>query len=93
MSNLKISTRLSLLIGMMSLLLLIVGGIGLVGISRANDAVQSVYLDRTVPTGQIAEIQRLLLRNRLAVAFLFTFIGTLFGSMFRLRDNGLVLRF
>ncbi len=67
MSNLKISTRLALMIGILSLLLLGVGGIGLFGISRTNDGLERVYKDRTVPAGQVAEIQALLLRNRLAI--------------------------
>jgi methyl-accepting chemotaxis protein len=68
MNNLKISTRVMLLIGILSLLLAGIGGIGLFGISRTNDAVRSVYEERTVPTGQVAEIQQLLLRNRLLIA-------------------------
>jgi len=66
--NLKISVRLTILIGILSLLLIAIGSIGLLGISRSNDALQTVYEDRTVPMGQIAEIQRQLLRNRLAIA-------------------------
>ena len=68
MSNLKISTRLLILIGLLSALLIAIGSIGLFGISKTNDALRSVYEDRTVHTGQIAQIQRLLLRNRLAIA-------------------------
>ena len=68
MNNLKISTRLAIMIGITSLLLVAIGAIGLFGIVRANDALKSVYEDRTVPMGQIAEVQRQLLRNRLAVA-------------------------
>ena len=43
------------------------GAIGLSGISKANDALKSVYENRLIPTGEIADIQRMLLRNRLAV--------------------------
>jgi methyl-accepting chemotaxis protein-1 (serine sensor receptor) len=68
MNKLDISTRLMLMIGVLSLLLVAIGGIGLFGIARSNAALQTVYEDRTVPMGQIAEIQRLLLRNRLAIA-------------------------
>ena len=68
MNNLKISTRLMLLISLMSLLLLCIGSIGLYGIAKTNDALQSVYEDRTVPMGQVADIQRMLLRNRLLIA-------------------------
>ena len=67
MNNLKISTRLVSLIGLLSLLLILIGGIGLFGISKSNAALQTVYEDRTMPMGQIADIQRLLLSNRLAI--------------------------
>ena len=65
MSNLKISTRLMLLIGLLLALLVAIGGLGLYGISKSNDALKSVYEDRTVPTGQLGEIKALLLDNRL----------------------------
>ncbi len=68
MNNLKISTRLWMLIGLLAVLLTGTGTVGLYGIGRSNEALQSVYEDRTVCMGQIAEVQRLLLRNRLAVA-------------------------
>nr|WP_319563906.1 methyl-accepting chemotaxis protein [uncultured Rhodoferax sp.] len=68
MNQLKISTRLSLLIALMSALLIVIGSFGLNGISQTNDALKSVYEDRTVPIGQIAEINALNLRNRLAIA-------------------------
>lgn len=69
MNNLKISTRLIILIGLMSALLIGIGSLGLFGISKSNEALQTVYVDRTVPMGQIAAINRLNLRNRLAIAF------------------------
>jgi len=68
MNQLKISTRLIVLIGILSALLLCIGTIGLAGIKSANDALKTVYLDRTVPMGQIADINRMNLRNRLLIA-------------------------
>ena len=68
MNNFKISTRLIILIGMMSVLLVAIGNVGLFGISKSNDALKTVYEDRTVATGQIASIQRDLLDIRLAIA-------------------------
>jgi methyl-accepting chemotaxis protein len=65
MNNFKISTRLVILIGILSALLIGIGGIGLFGVSQSNDALKTVYEDRTVSLGQISDIQRLLLRNRL----------------------------
>ena len=67
MNNLEISTRLMLLIGLLSALLVAIGGLGLFGIGKSNDALKSVYEDRTVPTGQLGEIKALLLDNRLNI--------------------------
>ena len=67
MNKLKISTRLVILIGLLSVLLIAIGALGLSGIARSNDALKSVYEDRTLPVGQIAEITRLNLRNQLAI--------------------------
>jgi methyl-accepting chemotaxis protein len=67
MNKLKISTRLLLLIGLLSLLLIGAGGVGLFGIAQSNEALRSVYEDRSIPLGQIADIQKRLLENRLAI--------------------------
>ncbi|MCZ8293482.1 MAG: methyl-accepting chemotaxis protein [Hylemonella sp.] len=68
MNKLKISTRLTILIGLMSLILVGIGLLGLFGISQSNAGLKTVYEDRTVPLGQVADIERMLLRNRLAIA-------------------------
>jgi methyl-accepting chemotaxis protein-1 (serine sensor receptor) len=68
MNQFRISTRLVILVGLIAVLLVAIGAIGLFGISRSNEALRSVYEDRTAPTGTIADIQALLLRNRLALA-------------------------
>ena len=68
MNQFKISTRLIFLIGFASLLLVLIGGLGLYGISKTNDALKTVYEDRTVPMAQIADIDKLNLRIRLAIA-------------------------
>jgi methyl-accepting chemotaxis protein-1 (serine sensor receptor) len=62
------STRLIILIGNMSALLIAIGGAGLVGISQSNDVLKAVYEDRTVPMGLIVDIQSDLLEDRLSVA-------------------------
>ena len=67
MNQFRISTRLFMLIGVMSLLLIALGSIGLFGIARSNDALRSVYEDRTVPMNQLGSIGRFNLRNQLAV--------------------------
>jgi methyl-accepting chemotaxis protein len=68
LSNLKISTRLVMLISVLLAMLVTVGSIGLYGTSQTNDALKRVYEDSLTPMGQVAEIQRLLLRDRLAIA-------------------------
>jgi len=68
MNKLKISTRLAMLIGLMSALLIAVGAVGLKGISQSNDTVRQIYEQRTLPLGKIAELQRLLIDSRLAIA-------------------------
>lgn len=68
MNNFKISTRIIVLLALLSTLLIIIGSVGLFGISSSNAALKSVYEDRTVAIGKVAEINRLLLANRLAIA-------------------------
>ena len=68
MNNLKISTRLMMLIGVLSALLVAIGSLGLFGMGKSNAALKTVYEDRTVPMGQLAETQRLQQRNQLAIA-------------------------
>lgn len=68
MNNFKISTRLMLLIGLLSALLVAIGAIGLFGISQSNAALQTVYEDRTIPMGQLAELNLINLKNRLLIA-------------------------
>lgn len=67
MNNLKISTRLTILIGVLSALLLGVGGLGLFGIGRTNDSLKTVYEDRVIALDQLGEVSYLLQRNRILV--------------------------
>ncbi|QJC55143.1 Methyl-accepting chemotaxis protein I [Polaromonas vacuolata] len=67
MSHLKISTRLMLLILSLSALLVLIGGVGLYGIHQSNESLRTVYEDRTVALGQLAEIDSLLLSNQLVL--------------------------
>jgi methyl-accepting chemotaxis protein-1 (serine sensor receptor) len=68
MNNLKISTRLIMLIGILSVLLIAIGSIGLFGISQSNDALKTVYEDRTISLGQVADVNQATLRIRVALA-------------------------
>ena len=55
MDKLKVSTRLTLLIGMLALIMVCIGGLGLYGISRSNDALKTVYEDRTVALAHLGQ--------------------------------------
>jgi methyl-accepting chemotaxis protein-1 (serine sensor receptor) len=68
MNNLKISTRILLLVCTLAAIVAFIGWMGLNGIGKSNDALQTVYADRVVALGQLVPVQRLMLRNQLAVA-------------------------
>ncbi|MES2092127.1 MAG: methyl-accepting chemotaxis protein, partial [Pseudomonadota bacterium] len=68
MNNLKISTRLSMLIGLFALMLISIGSVGLYGIVNSNAALKTVYEDRTIPMGQLGEVKAMMLANRLELA-------------------------
>ncbi len=65
--RLNLKGQLSAVIGMLSLLLLIIGGMGLYGMSKTNEGLDSVYANRTVALGQLSTINRNLIRNRLLI--------------------------
>jgi methyl-accepting chemotaxis protein len=67
MGNLKISTRLTILIAFLSVLMITVGGMGLFGTSKANAAMHAVYDDRLVPMGQLSAVGDRLTNNRIAM--------------------------
>jgi len=68
MNNLKISTRIIVITGLLSTLLGVIGLMGLWSTSRANDAMRSMYEDRTLPLSQLGEVQNLSTSTRLAIA-------------------------
>ena len=68
MNRFKISTRVALIAGALSLLVLVMGLMGLWGTAQANAALRVLYEERLTATQQIGQIQGLLLRNRLALA-------------------------
>lgn len=67
--DLSVKIKLSLLIGLLGVLLIGVGSAGLYGMSKMVDGLRTVYLDRTVPIGQLNNIKVLILENRIAMAF------------------------
>jgi len=62
-----IKCRLINVIGLLSVLMMIIGGMGLHGMSKANDGLRTVYEDRTVPMNQISTIKELMLTNQLRI--------------------------
>ena len=64
----KISTRLMILVAILSVTLIGVGSLGLYGIASSNQALNSVYQDRTVPAVQLGKIESMVVRNRLALS-------------------------
>jgi Methyl-accepting chemotaxis protein len=65
--NPTINSRLINVIGLLSVLMMIIGGIGLQGMSKADEGLRTVYENRTVPISQIATIKELLLINQLRI--------------------------
>lgn len=63
----KLGSRLWLLLALLLALLLGVGVLGLFGISKSGQDLESVYQDRLIPMAQIAKIEFLLYENRLLV--------------------------
>ncbi|KGD90780.1 chemotaxis protein [Achromobacter sp. RTa] len=68
MNNLKISTRLALIIGWLSVLMMGIGGAGIYGMRQTNAGFQAVYEDRMLALGELLDVQRQLLRNRGSVS-------------------------
>jgi hypothetical protein len=67
MNQFKISTRLTALVGILSLMLILGAAMGLYGISKTADSLKTVYVDRTVPLGQLAEMSRVATRNAMLI--------------------------
>ncbi len=55
-NNLKIGTRLFLLIGFMSVMLIAIGMVGIRGMGQTNDGLMTVYQDRVIPLAQLKAI-------------------------------------
>lgn len=68
LNNLSVKIKLSVLIGLLSFLLIIIGITGLFGMAQTVQGLQTVYLDRAVPLADLGEIRARLLENRLAIA-------------------------
>ncbi len=66
-ANLTIKARLIFVLGLMSALLVLIGSVGIWGMSQTNQGLLRVYEDRTVPAGQVSMILENLMENRMLV--------------------------
>ena len=66
--NISIKSRLMIVIAVLSASLLVIGGMGILGMSKANEGLRTVYDNSVVPMEQISNIQKMLLENRLRIA-------------------------
>jgi methyl-accepting chemotaxis protein len=64
----SIRTRMLMALISMSVLLLVIGGIGLSGMGKTRDGIADVYENGVIPINQIHEIRELMLTNRLRIA-------------------------
>ncbi|MEQ8861267.1 MAG: methyl-accepting chemotaxis protein [Pseudomonadales bacterium] len=62
-----IKGRLITLLAFLSLMLMAIGSLGIYGMNRSNEDLLLVHQSRTVPSGQIADIRALVMRNRMLV--------------------------
>ena len=75
MNQLKISTRILLMLSVLATLLVFVGLLGLYGMSQTNDRMRSIYEDRAVPLKQLGDINYLANRNRILVMDMMLTLG------------------
>ena len=67
LENISLKARLLMVIAIMSMLLLVIGGMGLQGMSKASEGLRNVHTNSALPSNQIFQIQELLLTNRLLI--------------------------
>jgi methyl-accepting chemotaxis protein len=68
MKNLQISTRLLVLVGVLSALLVAVGAVGLLGIAQANTVVEAMYKQRMQSIAALGNYQFLTMRARQVIS-------------------------
>jgi methyl-accepting chemotaxis protein len=66
--NLTIKTRLAFVIGLLCLISLAIGMLGLHSLGQTNDALKTVYNDRLVAAGKLAEVLTLIQQNQTTLA-------------------------
>jgi methyl-accepting chemotaxis protein len=68
LNNLRIGSRLTLLVGVLAALLVALGALGMLSLSRSNDSMQSIYTEHMLPSHSLDEINFLMVRNRLVIS-------------------------
>jgi methyl-accepting chemotaxis protein len=67
-NKLTVKSRLTIVIALLLSALLVIAGLGLTGMRKANEGLQTVYENRTIALGLVAEVQSLILDERLQLA-------------------------
>ncbi|MES2259753.1 MAG: methyl-accepting chemotaxis protein [Pseudomonadota bacterium] len=68
LTNLSLKSRLTLVIGFLSLVLIGIGSSGLISLNRSNASLQSLYEDRVLPMGRLSLVSRSMDATRIALA-------------------------
>ncbi|MFZ6818416.1 methyl-accepting chemotaxis protein [Undibacterium sp. Ji22W] len=68
LKNTMIKSRLIFVIGLLSLLMILIGGLGLSSLAGVNESLRTVYEDRLIAVGQLDSVIRGINRNQLAIA-------------------------
>jgi len=63
MKSASVKVRMLTVLSLLSIALFVVGAMGMYGMNKSNEGLRSVYLDRTVPLDQLAEISDLMNEN------------------------------
>jgi methyl-accepting chemotaxis protein len=68
LNNITIKSRLTFVIGFLSLVLILIGGIGLASLRTTNGSLKSLYEERVLPMGRLNLVARNMDSTRIAVA-------------------------
>ena len=68
--NLSVKARIVSILVSMSVLMLIIGGVGLLGMGKSKDTLEMMFENSVTPSAQLSDIQKLLLTNNLRIAAL-----------------------
>jgi len=86
-NNLTIKARLLLIVVFSAVLAITLGALGLVGMQKSNAGLQTVYVDRTIPLADLAEIKTKQLDTRLKIANSYIFADETSENIKQINDN------